>query len=166
MATLIALPILSLLLIFQTAVTSQMPLLHGTPDLVLLGVIAWALQKRVQTAWRWSIIAGLLVGFVSALPFGTAILGYLLATGFTLLLRQRVWQVPIFAMFIATFLGTVITHAISFSALRLFGDPLPLWEALNLITLPSLLLNLLLAIPLYALIGDLASWLYPEELEV
>jgi hypothetical protein len=28
------------------------------------------------------------------------------------------------------------------------------------------LLNLLLAIPVYALIGDLANWLYPEELEV
>jgi rod shape-determining protein MreD len=166
MATLIAVPIFSLLLIFQTAVTSQMPLLHGTPDLVLLGVIGWALQKRVQTAWHWSIIAGLLVSIVSALPFGVAILGYLLATGFTLLLRQRVWQVPIFAMFIATFLGTVITHGISFSALRLFGDPLPLWESLNLITLPSLLLNLLLAIPIYALLGDLANWLYPEELEV
>jgi hypothetical protein len=34
------------------------------------------------------------------------------------------------------------------------------------ITLPSLILNLLLAIPAYALFTDLAKWLYPEPLEV
>jgi hypothetical protein len=50
--------------------------------------------------------------------------------------------------------------------LRLFGNPLPWIEAFNLITLPSIILNLLFAIPAYALLGDLANFLYPEELAV
>jgi hypothetical protein len=69
-------------------------------------------------------------------------------------------------MFIAALMGTLLTHAISFIALRAFGSLLPWQDTLNLITLPSILLNLLLAIPAYALLGDLANWLYPEELEV
>jgi rod shape-determining protein MreD len=166
MATLIAIPLLTVLLILQSAIVSRIVLLHGTADLLLLAVVAWALQKRVDTAWHWSVIAGLLISFVSALPFGIALLGYLVATGLTLLLRQRVWQVPILAMFIATFLGTLGTQGLALAALRLSGDPLPIIQAFNLITLPSILLNLLLAIPAYALLGDLAGWLYPEELEV
>ncbi len=166
MAIVIAVPILSVLLIIQSAVLSRMPLLNGTTDLVLLAVIAWALQKRVQTAWHWGIIAGLLVGFVSALPLGVSLAGYLLAVGLALVLRQRVWQVPILAMFVATFFGTVISHLIALVALRLTGTQMPLLESLNLITLPSVLLNLLLAIPFYALLSDLAKWLYPEELEM
>lgn len=166
MAVLVAFPILIGLMIVQTAILAQFPLLHGTADLLLLAVLAWALQKRVQTAWQWSIIAGLLMMVVSALPVGAALVGYLLATALALLLRQRVWQVPVLAMLIATFFGTLITQTVDYLALRLAGAPLPVLESLNLVTLPSVLLNLLLAVPAYALLSDLAGWLYPEELEV
>jgi hypothetical protein len=39
-------------------------------------------------------------------------------------------------------------------------------QALNIVTLPSILMNLLFAIPVYALVSELADWLYPEEIEV
>jgi hypothetical protein len=32
--------------------------------------------------------------------------------------------------------------------------------------LPSIILNLLLAIPVYALVKDLSEWLYPEEIDL
>jgi len=134
-------------------------------DLFLLALAAWALQKRVQTAWQWSIIAGLIFNLVSALPPGVPVLGYGLSTGIALALRRRVWQYPLLAMFVTVFLGTLITHAVSLTALRLAGHPIPVLRAFNLITLPSLLLNLVLAAPAYALINDLAARLYPEPLE-
>jgi len=166
MAIAIALPILSILLILQSAVFSRIVLLKGTADLILLALIAWALDKRVKTAWHWCIIGGSLVSFVSAIPLAAPLLGYLLAVGIVLMLRQRVWQVPILAMFVATFFGTVIVQLVEFIALRLSGASLPFFQSINLVTLPSIMLNLLLAIPFYALFGDLANWLYPEELEV
>ena len=166
MATLIAIPILGALLILQTAVFSQMPLLRGTSDLVMVAIIAWALQKSVKTAWQWGIIGGLLVSLTTALPAALPVFGYALVVGMVLLLRQRVWQVPILAMFVATFLGTIITHGMAIVVLRFIGTPLAWLESVNMITLPSLLINLLVAIPAYALLGDLARWLYPAELEV
>ncbi len=165
-ATLLAIPILGSLLILQTAVFSQLPLLRGTTDLVMVAIIAWSLQKSVKTAWQWGIIGGLLVSLSTALPFGLPIIGYLLVVGMALLLRQRVWQVPILAMFVATFLGTLITQALAVLVLRFTGTPLAWLESVNMITLPSMLLNLVVAIPAYALLGDLARWLYPEELVV
>jgi rod shape-determining protein MreD len=153
-------------LVLQSALVSRITLLRGTADLVLLAIIAWALQKRVQTAWRWSIIGGLLVNIGSALPVGVPLIGYGLATGLALMLRRRVWQAPILAMFIATFFGTLIVQGISLAALRITGHPIPILDAFNLVILPGVLLNLLLAVPAYAMIGDLANWLYPEEIEV
>jgi len=166
MATLIAIPILGVLLILQTAVISQIPLLRGTSDLVMVAIIAWSLQKTVKTAWQWGIIGGLLVGITTALPYALPVFGYLLVVGMVLLLRQRVWQVPILAMFVATFLGTIIIHGLSIGVLRFTGTPLSWLESVNMITLPSLLINLLVALPAYAIFGDLARWLYPAELEV
>jgi rod shape-determining protein MreD len=166
MAVLIAVPILASLVILQTAVLSRIPLLQGTTDLVLVALLAWALQKRVRTAWFWAIIGGLLVSYVSALPLGAVIVGYLLAVGLALLLKQRVWQVPILAMLVATLFGTLLVNLVEIIALRIVETPLPFWTAINLVTLPSVLLNLLIAIPFYAIFSDLANWLNPEPLEI
>jgi hypothetical protein len=166
MAILLAIPILGLLVIFQSAILSQIFLLHGTADLILLVLVAWSVQERVKTAWHWAVIAALLVSLVTALPLAATLLGYLAVTGTALLLRRAFWQRPLFAMIAGTFAATVIMHAISILALRSLGTPLPLIESLNQITLPSALLNLLLAIPVYGVIGDLANWLYPVEIEM
>jgi rod shape-determining protein MreD len=153
-------------MILQTSLLSRFPLLEGTSDLVMLAVIAWALQKRVETAWQWCIIGGLIFSLVSALPVGAALVAYGLITILALVLRRHVWQAPLLAMLVTTFFGTLIMHLISWIAVLISGTILPFGEVINLITLPSLLLNLLLSIPVYILINDLAKWLYPEELEV
>ncbi len=166
MTTLLAFPILAILVVLQSAIFSQIPLLQGSTDLVLLAVVAWALQRRVKTAWQWSIIAGLLVGFVSAVPIMVYLAGYLLAVGLAMLLRQRMWQVPLLAMFIATFFGTLVIQLATLVALRVEGTALPIGASINLVILPSILLNLLFALPFFALFSDLANFLYPEELEM
>lgn len=73
---------------------------------------------------------------------------------------------PILAMFILTFLGTILFDLALLTVLRLQNVSIPLVEALNTITLPSLLLNFFLTIPFFALFSELADWIYPEELEV
>ncbi|HWQ83022.1 MAG TPA: rod shape-determining protein MreD [Anaerolineales bacterium] len=166
MATLLALPILGLLLMLQTAVLSDFMLLHGTVDLILVAVSAWALQKRVDSAWQWGIIAGLLITIASGLPLGVALISYPLVVGIAMVLRQRVWQIPVLAMFVSTILSTIVIQLISLVALRLIGTPIPVIESLELITLPSILLNLLAAIPVFVILSDLAEWLYPEAIEV
>jgi rod shape-determining protein MreD len=166
MTILIAFPILGGLLMFQSAVASQIPLLHGTVDLVLLALVGWALQKRVDTAWHWAMIGGLLYSLASALPVGIMLAGYLGVVTVAALIKRRIWPVPLLALLVTVFMGTLLTHSLSFLALVLGGTPLPLLQAVNQVTLPSLLLNILLAIPIYSIMGELAGWLYPLEIEV
>lgn len=166
MSLLIALPILGGLAIFQSAILGRVPLLMGTADILLLAVISWSLQERVDTAWQWSIIGGFFASLGSGLPFGILIMCYIITTGIALVVRKRVWKFPILAMFLMTFIGTFIVHFSSLAARLLSGVTIPIIEAFYLITLPSLLLNVLLAIPMYYVIADIAGWLYRSEIEI
>jgi hypothetical protein len=166
MSVIIAIPLLGALLILQTAVLSNVLLLQGTVDLILLTVIAWALQLQVRTAWQWGVIGGLMVSFVSGLPYFIPLISYLAAVGLALVLRKRVWQVPILAMFVTTFAGTLLMHGLTVLGLRIEGIVISPLKALETITIPSLFLNLLASIPVFVLLGELADRLYPEELEV
>lgn len=166
LATLVAIPLMLLLVVIQSVILSRFELLEGTPDLLLLVVIAWTLQKRVRTAWQWGIIAALINSLYSALPVAVIMLNYLLPVGLTLLLRKRVWQVPILAMFFAVLSGTLISNLVTMVSLTISGNPLSWIDALNLVMLPGLLLNIIFTIPAYALASGLADWLYPETLEV
>jgi hypothetical protein len=65
-----------------------------------------------------------------------------------------------------TLIGTVIVQGITLLGRWLEGADIPFLQAFNLILLPSLMLNLLLAAPVLALVHDLANWLYPQEMEV
>ncbi len=166
MANLIAIPLLVVLSVVQTAIVNRLPLLHGTADVMLLTISAWALNERVTSAWFWTILGGVLISFISATPYYVPLVGYLAVTAIARLLRRRIWQTPILAMFGVTFVGTFILHTLYAATLFVQGIPVDWRMSLNNITLPSLLLNMLLAVPVYAVISDLAEWVYPVELEI
>jgi len=161
MRNLVALPLLGLAVIIQSAIISRFSLLSGFADLVLVILAAWALQEGVNTAFHWAFLGSIMISFVSHLPWLVVVVGYFGVVMLAQLLQQRVWQAPLLAMFSVTFMGTLFVHFLSYSFLRLFGDPLPLGEAMGLITLPSLLLNLFVSIPVYAVMRDLARWVFP-----
>ena len=166
MANLIGIPLIILLATLQMVVVSRLPLLHGTADLILLVLAAWSLQEKVISAWWWAIFAGVLISLISALPFFIPLAAYLFVTGMARLLRRRIWQTPILAMFVVTLLGTLVYHLLSLVGLQFQGRSLVWSDSLNQVTLPSMLLNLILALPVYAIVEDLAEWLYPGDLEI
>jgi hypothetical protein len=164
--SLVALPIFTFLVILQTTIVTKIPLLNGYADIVLLVIIAWALQERVHSAWQWGILGGLMIGFVSAVNFAIPLVSYASITALALLIRRRIWQIPILAMFVVTLVGTLFSHGLTALTLAIGGTNLPLVDSLQLITLPSLFLNLLLAAPVYAIVRDFANWLHPEEIQI
>jgi cell shape-determining protein MreD len=163
MKNLVAIPILALALMLQSAIISRVTLLTGSADLLLLILVSWALQERVETSWHWAILGSLMVVFVSGLPPLVPFLGYLLAVTLARFIIRQIWQTPLLALFSVTFFGTLIYHLLSYVALRFVGTNLSFGDVLALVTLPSVFLNFLLAIPVHFLIRDLAQWVYPAE---
>jgi rod shape-determining protein MreD len=160
---LIAFPLLALVVILQSAVISRMTLLAGYADLMLIFLAAWALKADASSAWLWAILGGIMVSFVSGMPWIVEMAGYLFVVLLAQVLKQRVWQAPLLAMFSVIFLGTLSMDLLALLVLNLLGTPLPFGDSLGLIVLPSVLLNLLFSIPVYAVIRDLAQWVSPVE---
>jgi hypothetical protein len=160
---LIAIPLLALAFMIQTAVVSRITLLSGAGDIVLLILIAWALQEQVQSAWHWAALAGLMAAFVSGLPPFVLLVSYLLAVSLARYVLRQTWQTPVLALFTVTFFSTLLLHLITYVTLVLRGSIIPFEDALALITLPSVFINFLLALPIHSFIRDLALWVYPLE---
>jgi len=161
MRNLIAVPVILLTVILQSAVISRVYLLSGIADLPLVMLAAWALQDGVDSAWHWAIATGLLVGFISGISWVVPVAGYVMVVVLAFLFQRRVWQAPLLAMFSITFIGTIIVSFLSVAVLSFSGVELPISDVLGLVMLPGVLLNMLLAIPVYAVMRDLARWVYP-----
>ena len=161
MRNLVAVPVILFSVILQSAVISRVYLLSGIADLPLVMLAAWALQEDVDSAWHWAAATGLLVGFISGIPWIVPVLGYLVIVTLAQIFQRRVWQAPLLAMFSITFLGTILMGLLSLAVLGSEGVPLPISDVLGLLILPSVLLNMLLAIPVYAVMRDVARWVYP-----
>jgi len=160
MRNLIAVPVIFLAVILQSSVISRITLLSGYADLPLIMIAAWSLQENVDTAWHWAVATGTLIGFVSGINWIVPVAGYLAVVAVAKILRLRVWQAPLLAMFSLSFLGTIMVDVLYFVVLRLSGVLIPFQDAFGLQTLPRILLNLVLALPVYAVMRDLAHWTY------
>ena len=160
---LVAIPVLGLAIILQTSIIGRINLLNGQADVLLLVVAAWGLQERVRSAWIWGVAAGLLVGFISGVPWYVYLVSYLVIVGMTRLLAHRIWQAPLLAMFTVTFAGTLVLLMLTYAERSIIEVSLVFNLAFVQIILPSILLNMLLAIPVQALIHGLANHLYPAE---
>lgn len=163
MRNLIAVPVILLAVILQSSIVSRITLLTGTADLPLVMLAAWAMQDDVETAWHWAIATGVLVGFVSGISWVVPLASYILVIVLAQVLQRRVWQAPLLAMFSVTFLGTIGLSVFSLVVLRFSGISLAIADVFGLVTLPGILLNMLLAIPVFAVMRDLARWVYSSS---
>ncbi len=163
MGTLLAFPIIFILLVLQTTLFSQVTLLHGSVDLVLLWVAAWSLQKQVTSAWFWTILAAIAVAYISAIPWYVPVICYPFITIIEKWINKRVWQSPLLMMFLVTIISSIVSNGLSYVALALSGVAIPLKTGLVQVMIPSVLINLLLALPVFAIARDTAQWVYPLE---
>src|SRR5512147_778655 len=132
MRNIVAVPVILLSVILQSAIISRVYLLSGIADLPLVMLAAWALQEEVDSAWHWAAATGLLVGFVSGIPWVVPLLGYVIVVILAQIFQRRVWQAPLLAMFSITFLGTIIISVLSLIVLRFEGVPLPVSDVFGL----------------------------------
>jgi hypothetical protein len=165
MSTILSIPIFLIALMLQMGVIRNFPPLIGSGDLIMLVIASWSLQERVKYPWNWSIIGGVLVALVTKMPFFVPIISYLFLTGLTKLLLNRIWQIPVLALFLMVSIGSVLQPGLALVVFQLSGNPLPLVESLGQVIFPSFFINLLLALPVYILITDLAKWIFPREIE-
>jgi len=131
----------------------------------MLAVLSWSLLTKDKSAWAWGIIASLFVGFYSEIPFMVYAISYLALVAIATYIKQQIWKKSYLSMLILTIIGTLFSHLIAFLFLILINAPYSLIDVINYITMPSLLLNILLAIPFFVIIQDVVELIMPIEIE-
>jgi len=141
-------------MMLQLGIFSRINLLSGSADLMLLFVAAWSLHQDHKRSWILVLIFGLILSSITAAPFFIPLMTYLLIFLAAKLLHLHIWRTPILSMFLLTFFGTLIEHGLYFVSLFIQGIGFSISSAFAKVLLPSVLLNMLLAIPIHALVQD------------
>jgi len=149
----------------QMSVFSQWTILSGNADIVLLFVVAWCLHDRSQHLWLLVLIMAGMVAFVSALPPVFPILVYLLVYRASRLFQTRLMQSPLLGMLLLTFGASLLQVVLHIAYLYVTRVDINLTDALVQVALPSVLLNMLLAIPIHAIVREIAHYAFPKGVE-
>lgn len=166
MANITAILLLSVAMVLQNTIVTQVQLLYGAADLVMLVLLAWILQSDQDSHLLIGVIAGLLVGISSALPFWLPVIGYSVLVWVVTIVQRRIWQVPVWLLLISTFLGSILIFGLDIIYLGVTGYPINLVEFLNIVLLPSLVLNMIFVLPVYGVVGEIAKAVYPKEVDL
>jgi rod shape-determining protein MreD len=162
----IGVPIVLLLAVLQSAVFSHLGLLEGRPDLVLLAVIAWSLAGRANEAMAWGFAGGLALDLLSGLPLGVSALSLVAIAYLASLTEGRFWEGHLLVPIGAALAGGALFHAVEVLALALGGHPIDLAVLAPRILLPSLFMDVILALPAFQAAGSLREALFPPKVTV
>ena len=156
-------PLMVAVTFFQISVFGKIHLIQGNTDLLMLIVIAWALNDATHYSWLWALVGGLIMSYVSALSLHGYLILYALLWLLIRLIKKRVWQMPVVLMLFLTIIGTGLECAFTLGTLVLQNANIDWSVALEQIVIPSLTMNLFLAVPVYAIMNDIANTIYMNE---
>lgn len=166
MARYIGIPILLLAAVLNATVMAELRIGGGAPDLVFLIVVSWALLAGVQDALLWAIIGGVMQDWFSIAPLGASALGLVIVTFIADSLFGQVQRGNVIIPPLVAAAGTVVYHLGIIASLRTVDVTVPLGDGLLYVTLPTMLFNGLVMLPVFRLIGLIHVWLTPRRVRL
>ena len=159
----VGLPIFAIAAFLQVSVFSKIRLLNGAVNLVMLCLIVWSINSSTKYSWIMAVWSGLLMSFVSAMPIKSYMWFNLGIWGLIWFIKKRVWQMPMILTLFVTIVGTLLEALLTLGLLTLQGANLDYLLSLNRVIVPSLIMNLLFTIPVYAFLNDVINTIYINE---
>lgn len=159
----IAVPLLALVAVLQSAVLRQIEFAGGNLDLLLLVVLCWSMLRPEQ-GLVWAAVGGLVADLLSGGPFGATAIVLLVTALAAGQVQGRLWgRHPLIIMGLAL-LGTGTSHLLGLAILGLTGRPLDVGYTLAYVTLPTAFINVALVLPVYSALRALDRATRPREL--
>lgn len=155
-------PLLAIAGFLQIGVFGQIRLMNGAVDLIMLFIIGWSINERTKYSWILMIFGGLLMTFLSAMPMNGYLWMYAGIWAVIQFIKMRVWQMPMILMLFVTILGTIAVSAGTIGLLFLQNASIDPVQAFQQIIVPTLVMNILFSIPVYAFLNDIVNTIYPE----
>jgi hypothetical protein len=158
-----SIPIMLIFSVIQTVAVSRITLMGGSADIILLAIVSWGISEEDSSVYFWALVGGIFISFISAMPTAAVITSYLVIAGISRVFQKVLWQAPILAILLSSFIGTIVKFTIDIIALQLMGIELTLFESIKMALAPNLILNLFILFPVYLIVSDLARRISPKE---
>ena len=158
-----SIPIMLIYSVIQTVAVSRITLMGGSADIIHLAIVSWGISEEDSSVYFWALVGGIFISFISAMPTAAVITSYLVIAGISRVFQKVLWQAPILAILLSSFIGTIVKFTIDIIALQLMGIELTLFESIKMALAPNLILNLFILFPVYLIVSDLARRISPKE---
>ncbi len=162
----LAFPVMVFSAIIQVTVFGKIHLLNGSADIILLIIIAWSLHENTRYSIVWTMVGALVMTYLSAMPMYGYMFIYFIMWLFIQFLKKRVWQMPVILMLFLSMFGSFFEAFMTFAILKFQGTSIPLDTALVQVVIPSLIMNMILAVPVYGIFTDIANTIYYREYDL
>lgn len=159
----LAIPVMLLLSVVQTAVLPHFPILGLTPQLPFLVALSWGLLRGVNKGIIWAFIGGLCLDLFSIGPMGATALAFMLAILAVTWIENAMPTNRFFLPILMAALATVIYLFIYLLLLRLLGHQTNIQAVTELA--PVVLLHGVLVLPIYWLMHALDRAFRPRPVK-
>jgi rod shape-determining protein MreD len=134
--------LLGLIAVTQTSILARISSHGWYPNLMLLSVIAWSLQRGPREGMLWGFAGGIALDLLSGAPLGLNVIlltlcGYLAGLG-----ESRIFRTNFILPIVFVIVMTIGYYAMQVMILQFMGTPLPWLDTVIWVLLPSLALNL------------------------
>ncbi len=164
MSVFVAIPLMAVLTVLQTAVMPHFPVFGYVPQLSFLFVVAWTLIAGQQEGLIWAFTAGIIHDLFTIAPVGGTALTYMVAV---LAISAVVDYLPnnrFLVLLVVMAVATLIQQTLYFLFLRIFGygTTFPVMTQM----LPMMVLNAVAIIPVYWLMASANRVVRPRPVEL
>ena len=160
----LAIPVMLILGLVQTAVLPHFPFLGNVPQLGLLVALAWGLLYGIEEGVVWAFFAGVFTDLFSISPVGVSALAFMGGITAVLWATRALPTSRIFMPLILAGLTTIISFLINVVLLRLFGT---ITDFRSISIIPTLtLVNVLTILPIYWLLFIINRAIQPRRAQL
>lgn len=160
----LAIPLMLVLGLVETAVLPHFPIFGYTPQLAFLVALSWGLIYGLEEGAVWAFFAGIFTDLFSITPVGVSSLAFMVGVTAVIWAKQALPTSRVLLPLILAGLATTVSLILDILLLRLFGT---IADLQSFAILPAvILINVLAILPIYWLLFVINRVLRPRRVEV
>ncbi len=161
-----SLPLLLVAVVIQATIVPELRVAEGGPDFVLLLVLSWMLLAGMEEGVVWAILGGVMQDLITGIPLGTTALALVIVSSAANLVAGEVAPGNLIYPPIIAAAGTALYHGVLIALFSLIGRPVEWGHTLLYVTLPTVVFNMVLSVPVFRVMGRVFKATRPRHVSL
>ena len=163
----IGFPLMLAAALLQAIILPRLRMYGGQPDLVAIIVLAWAILDHKQEGMVWAFVGGLCLDLLSGVPLGISSLVLVPIAFLVSLTEAQVYRTNVLLPLLLAGGGTLAYHVGYLFAIRFIVGMSVAWlQILWYVTLPSLLFDMVVILPVLWVLRPWYARLHPGQMRI